>query len=56
MTDEQTTEPIFRLPRVMVNRRIGSDAEGWRNEWMPATSNELLDALQWHLENKEPTN
>ncbi len=39
-----------RPPEVMVNRRVGSDDEGWSNEWMPATTTELLDALKWHIE------
>jgi len=51
--DEQVSEPNLRPPGVMVNRRVGSDAEGWRNEWRPATTLELLNALQWHIKAAE---
>lgn len=50
MNDEQISEPKLYPPRVMVYRRVGSDAEGWNNEWMPATTTELLQALAWHIE------
>ena len=49
MSDEQISEPILRPPGVMVNRRVGSDAEGWTTKWMPAMPAELLSALEWHL-------
>ncbi len=49
MSDEQITEFAPRPPGVMVNRRVGSNDEGWSNEWMPATPLELLKALAWHI-------
>ncbi len=50
MNNEQVSEPKRHPPGVMVSRRVGSDDEGWSNEWMPATTTELLDALTWHLD------
>ncbi len=50
MSDEQVSELAPYPPRVMVNRRVGSNDEGWSNEWMPATPTELLAALSWHID------